>query len=35
MIRCEDCEFYNRDDQTCGAFECYGVECPKLPCEGG
>ena len=30
---CENCEYYNKEEQTCTAFECYGVDCPKLPCE--
>lgn len=30
---CENCEYY--DDGVCGAFECYGIDCPLLPCEKG
>ena len=30
---CESCEYFDRDEEVCGAFECYGLECPELPCE--
>lgn len=30
---CESCRYYNHDDDICTAFECNGIECPKLPCE--
>ena len=30
---CVDCKYYNKDEEICGAFECYGFECPELPCE--
>ena len=29
---CSGCK-YLMDDGTCGGFECYGLECPPLPCE--
>ena len=29
---CDGCE-YLMEDETCGAFECRGLECPDLPCE--
>ena len=32
MTNCELCR-YQADDETCGAFECNGLECPELPCE--
>mgnify|MGYP007122065061 CR=1 FL=1 len=32
MEGCKNCE-YVADDETCGAFECNGSECPELPCE--
>lgn len=32
-IACTDCKYYDHEDEVCGAFECYGLECPKLPCE--
>lgn len=32
MIECEECK-YQADDGTCGAFECYGLDCKPLPCE--
>lgn len=32
MIKCSECK-YQTEDETCGAFECNGFECPKLPCE--
>ena len=31
-MECETCK-YMMEDGTCGAFECNGLECPKLPCE--
>lgn len=34
MRECETCEFYDKEDDYCKAFECNGLECPKLPCEG-
>ena len=33
MMECVECEYYDTEDEVCGAFECYGLECPKLPCE--
>lgn len=30
---CKTCEFYDKEDDYCKAFECNGLECPKLPCE--
>lgn len=30
---CESCEYYDKDEDRCGAFECNGLDCPKLPCE--
>lgn len=32
MDKCKQCEYYT-EDETCGAFECNGLECPELPCE--
>ena len=32
-MNCEECEYWNNDLEECGAFECYGLECPPLPCE--
>lgn len=32
MIKCNQCK-YQAEDETCGAFECNGLECPELPCE--
>lgn len=30
---CVDCEYYDTEDEVCGAFECYGIERRPLPCE--
>ena len=30
---CEKCKYYDVEEANCGAFECYGIDCPKLPCE--
>lgn len=30
---CEECEYYDRSEEVCGAFVCNGLECPSLPCE--
>ena len=30
---CLGCEYYDEEEGVCGAFECYGLECPPLPCE--
>ena len=30
---CEDCIYWDEDEEICGAFECYGIECLRLPCE--
>lgn len=30
---CENCEYYDEWENRCTAFECYGLECPPLPCE--
>ena len=30
---CLTCEHYDPEDAVCMAFECNGLECPKLPCE--
>ena len=32
-ILCSVCDYYNSEDDVCTAFECNGLECPKLPCE--
>ena len=32
MISCDECKYWN-DDDNCGAFECYGIDCEPLPCE--
>lgn len=32
MNECAGCE-YQLEDGTCGAFECYGLDCAPLPCE--
>lgn len=31
--QCEACKYYDADEGTCGAFECFGIDCPELPCE--
>ena len=31
-VDCDECR-YKSEDGTCGAFECYGRDCPELPCE--
>lgn len=31
-MECNNCK-YQMEDETCGAFECNGLECPELPCE--
>lgn len=30
---CKNCEYYDKDEDRCGAFECNGIDCPDLPCE--
>lgn len=30
---CIGCEYYDAEEDVCGAFECYGFECAPLPCE--
>lgn len=30
---CPDCEYYDPEADNCTAFECFGLGCPKLPCE--
>ena len=30
---CIGCEYYDAEEDVCGAFECYGFECTPLPCE--
>lgn len=32
---CSICGYYDLDNDTCIAFECFGLGCPKLPCEEG
>ena len=32
-MNCEDCEYYDADDDYCKAFACDGIDCPSLPCE--
>lgn len=32
-MNCKECEYYNRDEEVCWAFERDGTECPELPCE--
>ena len=33
MIDCNECKYWDEDEGVCGAFECYGLGCPPLPCE--
>lgn len=34
---CQECEFFDPEDDRCTAFECWGIGlidgCPPLPCE--
>lgn len=30
---CRECEYWDKYNECCGAFECNGLECPTLPCE--
>lgn len=30
---CEKCKYYDPKEDRCTAFECYGIDCPPLPCE--
>lgn len=32
-MNCEKCEYWDIDQESCGAFECNGLDCPPLPCE--
>ena len=32
-LDCENCEYWNKELEECGAFECNGNDCPELPCE--
>lgn len=32
---CPDCEYYDKEEDVCMAFECNGIDCPTLPCEEG
>lgn len=32
---CNECEYYDKEDNYCTAFECNGIDCPQLPCEAG
>lgn len=32
-MNCEGCEYHNKEEDVCTAFECNGIECPTLPCE--
>ena len=32
-MECETCKYYDKEEEVCGAFECYGIDCPPLPCE--
>ena len=34
-MKCENCRYFVREDNNCGALECYGIDCPPLPCEKG
>jgi len=31
---CKTCNHYDKNEGICGVFECYGIDCPVLPCEG-
>lgn len=37
LAKCRACEFYDREDERCTAFECNAFGflegCPPLPCE--
>ena len=32
-MECLTCDFYDIEEDRCVAFECNGIDCPKLPCE--
>lgn len=32
-MNCKRCDYWNKEVEECGAFECNGIECPNLPCE--
>lgn len=32
-MKCSNCEYYEKEEGYCTAFECNGLECPTLPCE--
>ncbi len=37
LAKCRACEFYDKEDDVCTAFECFNLGfldgCPPLPCE--
>ena len=33
MKECNDCKYYDEEDDICFAFVCDGIECAPLPCE--
>ena len=33
MTECENCSYYDKEEDICKAFECNGIDCPVLPCE--
>lgn len=32
-MNCNECEYYNMDENYCTAVVCDGIDCPTLPCE--
>lgn len=30
---CENCKYWESEQEYCTAFECNGLDCPTLPCE--
>lgn len=33
ISNCVGCKYFDAHNDRCTAFECYGIDCPSLPCE--
>ena len=32
-IKCEDCEYFDKENQNCSYISCDGLDCDDAPCE--
>jgi len=33
MLNCEDCEYFDKENDNCKYFACDGLDCADMPCD--